>query len=334
MDIDAKLRPFYILQILKERTDEDHSLTTAQLCDILIKEFGMETHRTTIKSDVEMLQKAGIGIQATRSSQNHYSYIDREFDYAELKLLIDAVQSAKFITKSKSDRLVSKLVTLAGANKAREIKRNLVVDGRYKAENEHILFIIDVINDAINQRKKIRFQMTEYNSKKEKVLHNGGEKYVFSPYSLVWDGDFYYVVGYSDKYCNVGSHRVDRIATVPELLDDAVVPPFAGFDINKYINTMFRMYNAPRKEVELVCDNDVMDAVIDKFGVDVQVYPFDQQHFRVSAEVAVGTVFFNWVFGFGGKVRITAPEDVKERYKDCVLNAMTAVNESNEANPI
>lgn len=321
MDIDAKLRPIYLINILKERTDEDHYLTTSQLCSILKNEYGMETHRTTIKSDIEMLQQAGIGIQAVRSTQNQYNFIEREFDIAELKLLIDAVQSAKFMTKTKSDQLVAKLTALAGINKARELKRNLVIDGRYKMENEQILVIVDAINDAINQRRKIRFQKVEYNVKKERVLHHGGEQYTFSPYSLVWDGDNYYVVGYSDKYQSVGSHRVDRIYQRPEILSEAAVPAPVGFDVNKYINTMFRMYNAPRREVELVCDNGVMDAIIDRFGPDVETYACDQQNFRVITEVAVGTVFFNWVFGFGGLVKIKAPEDVKEQYKVQVLRA-------------
>lgn len=321
MDTDAKLRPIYLINILKERTDEDHYLTTSQLCAILKNEYGIETHRTTIKSDIEMLQQAGIGIQAVRSTQNQYNFIERDFDIAELKLLIDAVQSAKFMTKTKSDQLVSKLTALAGVNKARELKRNLVVDGRNKLENEQILMIVDAINDAINQRRKIRFQKVEYNVKKDRVLHHGGETYTFSPYSLVWDGDFYYVVGYSDKYQSIGSHRVDRIYQRPEILDEAAVPAPLGFDVNKYINTTFRMYNAPRREVELVCDNGVMDAIIDRFGPDVETYACDQQNFRVIAEVAVGTVFFNWIFGFNGKVKIKAPEDVKEQYKDQVFKA-------------
>ena len=184
-----------------------------------------------------------------------------------------------------------------------------------------IFYIIDTINEAINQHKKIRFRKIEYNVKKERVLHHGGEKYTFSPYSLVWDGDNYYVVGYSDKYENIGSHRVDRIAEQPEILDEPVVPPKAGFSVEKYVKTTFRMYNAPRKEVELLCDNGVMDAIIDQFGPDVHTYAGDLQNFRVIEEVAVGKVFFNWIFGFEGKVRIKAPADVKEQYRQMVENA-------------
>ncbi len=325
MDIDGKIRPLYLLKTLKERTDEDHALTTAQLCRILKEEYGIEKFRSTIKSDVEVLQKAGYSIQETRSKQNLYNYIERDFDTPEVKLLIDAVMSSKFITKSKSDQLVAKLTELAGPYKAGELKRNLIVDGRIKPENEQVYIILDAINEAINQKKKIRFQMTEYNIKKKRILHNRGEIYVFSPYSLVWDGDFYYVVGYSDKYQRVGSHRVDRIYRRPEIMDETAIPVPDGFEINEYVNTMFRMYDAERVEVELQVDNSLMDAIIDKFGTDVKTYACDQNSFRVVATVAVGTVFFNWVFGFRGKVVIRGPESVREEYENTVLDAATSI---------
>lgn len=323
MDIDAKLRPLYLLQILKERTDEDNYLTTSQLCDILKRAYGMETHRTTIKGDIEILQKAGFSVDERRSTQNQYRFIERDFDIAELKTIIDAVASAKFISEDKSDALIRKITTLAGNNKARDLKRNVVVDGRGKIENKQILYIIDAINDAINRRKKISFQKVEYNVKKERVLHHGGERYSFSPYSLVWDGDNYYVVGYSDKYESIGSHRVDRIAETPKILEESAVPAPVGFDVAKYVRTTFRMYNAPRVEVELLCDNGVMDAIVDQFGPDVQTYAGDLQNFRVIEEVAVGTVFFNWIFGFEGKVKIKGPESVKQQYREMIEKAAT-----------
>ena len=321
MDNEAKLRPLYLLQILKERTDEDNYLTTTQLCSILKQRYGMNTHRTTIKGDIEVLQKAGFSIDERRSTQNQYRYIDRDFEIAELKTIIDAIASSKFLTEEKSNNLIKKVTALAGINKARDLKRNVVVDGRGKIENKQIFYIIDTINDAINQRKKIKFRKIEYNVKKERVLHHGGETYTFSPYSLVWDGDNYYVVGYSDKYKTIGSHRVDRIAEQPEILDEAAVPQETGFSVEKYVKTTFRMYNAPRKEVELLCDNGVMDAIIDQFGPNVHTYAGDLQNFRVVEEVAVGKVFFNWIFGFEGKVRIKGPEDVKEQYRKMVENA-------------
>lgn len=325
VDNDAKLRPLYLLKTLKEQTDEDHALSTAQLCKKLKDDYGIDTFRTTLKSDIEVLQHAGFGIQATRSTQNLYNYIDRDFDIPEIKLLIDAVMSSKFITKAKSDQLVAKLTELAGKYKARELKRNMVVDGRIKLGNEQIYLIVDAINEAINAKKKIRFQKEEYNIRKERVLHNNGEIYVFSPYSLVWDGDYYYVVGYSDKYQSVGSHRVDRIYKRPEVLEEDAVPPMVGFDINTYVNTMFRMYNSDRYEVELQVDNSLMDAMIDKFGPGVMTCACDQHSFRVIETVSVGTTFYNWVFGFQGKVKILGPESVRLAYEERVREAAEAL---------
>ncbi len=321
MDTDAKLRPLYLLRILKEETDEDHALSTVQLCQMLKERYGIKTFRTTIKSDIDVLQQAGFSIQTTRSTQNLYNYIERDYDIPEIKLLIDAVMSSKFITKAKSDMLVSKLIELAGPFRSKELKRNLIVDGRIKQENEHIYLVVDAINDAINSKKKIRFQKANYNIKKERILHNSGEQYIFSPYSLVWDGDYYYVVGYSDKYHGIGSHRVDRIYKRPEIMEENATPYPPGFDINKYINTMFRMYDAPRQTVELQVDNSLMDAVIDRFGTSVTTYACDQSSFRVEATVSIGTTFYNWIFGFHGKVKIRNPENVREEYKKLVLEA-------------
>ncbi len=326
MDINGKLRPLYLLKILQERTDEEHSLTTPQLCEILKKEYGIDnTFRTTIKSDMEVLQRAGFSIQETRSKQNHYSLIHRDFEVPELKLLIDAVLSSKVISKAKADQLIEKLMKLAGPYEARKLKRNLVTDGRAKTDNEQTFLIIDAINRAINENKKIRFKKVDYSRSKRRVLHNKGEEYVFSPYSLVWDGDNYYVVGFSDKYQSVGSHRVDRIYQRPEILEENCVPKPRGFSINKYVNSMFRMYDAPRKEVQLLVDNRVMDAVIDKFGTGAQTELYDANRVLLTADIAVGTVFYNWVFGFRGMVKIKAPEEVKEEYKQLVLEAANNV---------
>ncbi len=321
MDIEAKLRPFYLLQILKERTDEEHYLTTAQICEILKQEYHLETHRTTVKSDFELLRRLDYGVCEYRSTQNQYRYIDRDFDDAELKTIIDAVASSKFISEEKSRELIQKITAQAGMHKARELKRNVTVEGRGKIDNRQIFYIIDAINDAINQKKKISFQTVEYNEEKERVLHHGGERYIFSPYSLVWNGDHYYAVGYSEKYGKISSHRVDRIAERPEILEEEAEPQPEDFDLSKYLKVNFRMFNAPLAEVELLCDKSLMDAMVDRFGPDVRTHEEDAEHFRVVEEVAVGTVFFNWIFGFEGKVRILGPENVKEEYQRKLKNA-------------
>ena len=321
MDRDDKLRVLYLLRILAERTDEDHSLTTPEICRILKEEYGIETFRTTVASDVEALQRAGFGIQTVRSKQNRYNYIDRDFDVPEVKILADAVLSSRFITKAKSAALADKILKLAGPYRAGEIKRNLVMDGRIKPENEKVFYIADAKNEAINLTRKISFQMAEYNLKKRRVHKNGGEKYIFSPYALVWDGDYYYAVGYSEKHGSIGSHRVDRIYRTPEILDEEAVAPPASFNLNRYVSTMFRMYDAARREVELLADNEIIDAVIDRFGRDAVITPRPDGRFALKTEVAAGPGFYGWVFGTCGRVTITGPEDVKKAYGRLVRKA-------------
>ncbi len=325
MDIKAKLRPFYVAKMLFERTDEEHYLTIAQIMEILEKEYGIATSRGTVGDDIKVLQEFGMEIEVEPSTQNRYYLIGRKFDLPELKTLIDATESARFITKEKSDALVKKLASLSSLNNASALTRNIDVENRIKAENEKIYYIIDALNEAINLKKKVSFQYFTYNVKKQKKLKYDGYTYVFSPYKLIWNGDYYYVVGYSEKHKGIGSFRLDRIARQPNVLDEDAVNVPKGFNLNTYLNSMFRMYNGQRKEVELICDNDVMDAIIDKFGKDVKVLANDMKSFRVIVNTAVGSVFYSWVFGFGGKVRIKSPDDVKMQYADMVKSAAGAL---------
>ena len=187
MDKDPKLRPLYLAQILYERTDEDHYLTTAELMEILEKEHGFKVHRQTIPADVAALRSFGMEIQEVMSSQKRYNLISREYDIAEIKLLIDAVESAKFITKKKSEELVAKLSKMAGRNQAEQLRRNISAEDRIKYDNESIYLIIDGINEAINAGKKISFLYFKYDVRKEPKLRNDGNPWVFSPHKLVWN---------------------------------------------------------------------------------------------------------------------------------------------------
>ena len=175
MDKDPKLRPLYLAQILYERTDEDHYLTTAELMEILEKEHGFKVHRQTIPADVAALRSFGMEIQEVMSSQKRYNLISREYDIAEIKLLIDAVESSKFITKKKSEELVAKLSKMAGRNQAEQLRRNISAEDRIKYDNESIYLIIDGINEAINAGKKISFLYFKYDVRKEPKLRNDGK---------------------------------------------------------------------------------------------------------------------------------------------------------------
>lgn len=327
MDSKNKLRQVFVLKILYEHTDENHCITIAQILQFLKDEYGIESYRKTIKEDIDLLMAAGFDIEFIKSSQNLYHIVSREFDIAELKVLIDAVVSSKFISKTKSQQLAEKLSKLAGPYMSKELVRNIDVERRVKGDNKQLLLIVDTINTAINQKKKIAFTYFTYNVRKEKKEKHNGYFYKFSPYKLVWNGDYYYVVGFSDKYNDIGSFRVDRISKNPGILDEEAVPVPKMFDINTYLNTMFRMYNSECKEVELICNNDVMDSIIDRFGEDVQVYANDMDSFRIIVNTAVNHIFYSWVFGFGGKVKIKAPSKVKEDYANMVRQAVNCLEQ-------
>lgn len=325
MESKNKIRQVFILKVLYEHTDENHSLTIAQILKILKDDYGMDSYRKTVKEDIDLLIDAGFDIEFIKSSQNQYHIISRDFDIAELKVLIDAVVSSKFISKTKSQELADKLSKLAGPYVAKELVRNIDVERRVKGENKQLLLIIDTINTAINEKKKIAFKYFTYDVRKDKKEKHNGYLYKFSPYKLVWNGDYYYVVGYSDKYNDIGSFRVDRISKVPDVLEEKAVPMPRAFDINTYLNSMFKMFGGEQIEVELVCDNSVMDSIIDRFGENVKVYANDMESFRIIVKVSVSHIFFSWIFGFGGKVKIKSPLNVKEDYAQMVKHAASCI---------
>lgn len=325
MDIKAKLRPFYVAKMLYEQTDEEHYLTIAQIIEQLENQYGISTSRGTVSDDIKVLQEFGVEIEVEQSTQKRYYLIGRRFDLPELKALIDAVESARFIPKAKSSALVDKLVLLASSFEAPKLVRNVDVENRIKADNEKIYYIMEALNDAINDNKKVSFRYYTYNRNKERIPKHDGEVYVFSPYKMIWNGDYYYAVGYSEKHGSIGSFRIDRIITTPKILLEEQHEPPDDFDLNIYLNSMFRMYNGEHKQVELICDNDLMDAVIDKFGKDVDVSAYDEKSFKVDVMTSVGNVFYSWIFGFGGRVFINSPEDVKVEYAKMVAAAAAVI---------
>ncbi len=312
----TKLRPFYIAKYLYELTDDEHTLTTTDLIKKLEADYGISTYRQTVASDIEILRSIGIDIQEYNSTQKHYSLASRTFDLPELKILIDAVLSAKFITEKKSKELVGKLSVFAGKNKAEELQRNISVENRVKKDNEQIYLIIDAIDKAITQGYKISFRYFKYDVRKEKCFHRNGEPYIISPHKLVWNGEYYYMIGIIEDG-SIRIFRVDRIEKRPEDLPFEKAQPLPeGFDWEK--TATFRMFGTDFTEVQLICANDVMDAIIDRFGMDVKTYAYDMEHFRVDVEVPVSNVFYSWVFGFGGKVWIQGPKSVKQAFNGMI----------------
>lgn len=323
---EAKPRVLCLLKLLEKYTDEDHQLTTSELSSLLEKKYGLTVHRITFKKDIEALQAMGYDIVETRSSQNKYFLGTRDFELPELKLLIDAVESSKFITSTKSRELTAKLHNLVSVHQVEKLKRNNYVVKNVKPNNEQIYYIVNAINDAINANKQISFQYYDYTGLKKKVLKNKGEIYKISPYHLVWSGDYYYVLGYSEKREKVISFRVDRIANVPSILDKENLPMLKDFDLNEFTKSVFFMYGGDRVQVNLRCENGLMKTIIDRFGEDVTTLAYDMESFRVVVDVEASPTFYGWVFGFGGRIEILGPANIKQEFEQMVVETFNKIS--------
>ena len=253
-------------------------------------------------------------IVCVKSTQNRYFVGERLFELPELKLLVDAVESSRFITAQKSERLIEKLGKLTSESHAHQLDRHIYMDGTAKPENECIYYNVDEIHNAIQKKRQITFQYYEYTPQKEKILKHNGYCYQFSPYALIWSRDCYYAVGWSEKHGKIAQFRVDRMTAVEPLEHTAVQTP--DFDPAEYVRKVFGMYPDNLCTVELLCDNEIMRSVIDRFGENVQTETVDEQHFRATVEVAPSPPFFSWVFTFSGKIRIVSPAAVLEEMRD------------------
>lgn len=300
-------------QYLHQHTDEQHPVSVT---DILAfwQQHGIQAGRKSVYTDIELLQNVGMDIVCVKSSQNKYFVGQRLFELPELKLLVDAVESSRFITEKKSTALIKKLGHLTSTAQAEQLNRRIYMGGTPKPENESIYYNVDTIHNAVQKKQQITFQYFEYTPKKEKILKHDGYKYRFSPYAMIWNRDCYYAVGWSEKHGKIAQFRVDRMTAVEPLEQAAVQTP--DFDPAEYVRKVFGMHPDDRCTAKLLCDNEVMRSVIDRFGENVRTETVDEQHFRATVEVAPSPPFFSWVFTFSGKIRIVSPAAVLEEMRD------------------
>ncbi|NCB24115.1 MAG: WYL domain-containing protein [Bacteroidia bacterium] len=315
----GKERLIELLKLLYVQTDEDHPLSTAQIVSYF-KEQNVTTDRETVKVDVAALNNCGIEIYATKGTQTKYYFSDRRFELAELKLLVDAVESSKFITAKKSGELVKKLMGLTSQANATELVRHLYTSGRIKPDNEAIFLATDVIFKALSADKQISFLYYEYTQDKSFVPRHDGEPYFFSPYAMLYNEDKYYLLGYDDCQKKLKTYRVDRMKSV-RVLDAPVIPRPEGFDPIDYTVDVFSMFDGKSKLVKLRCANKLMNYVVDRFGDDVQTTPANNSHFDATVKVSVSQTFFAWVFQFAGDMRIISPKSVKDEYRKMLETA-------------
>lgn len=313
MKNEAQVRLLVLLQYLYKETDEKHPVSAQNI----LKHWesrGIKASRKSVYKDITLLADFGIDIVCVKSTQNLYFIGSRLFELPELKLLVNAVESSRFITPKKSRLLIQKLGRLSSSAQAAQLKCPIYMDGMPKPKNEAIYYIVDLLQTAIQENKQISFQYYEYLPTKETVLKHRGYRYQFSPYALIWNRDFYYVVGWSEKHNKIAQFRVDRMTGV-ELLD---LPgrQTPGFDPTSYVQKVFGMYPDDLQMVTLLCANHLMRSVIDQFGEEVQTKTADDGHFLATVEVAPSPPFFAWVFTFAGEIRIVSPKNVLEEMRE------------------
>lgn len=318
-----KRRMILLQKLLYETTDEKHPITTFEILDFL-EEKGIVTNRKTLKADIDLMVECGMDIVTVQSKPNKYFWGARRFEQTELKLLIDAVSSSRFITQKKSQILAKKILSLTSEHGQKDLKRNIYATNRVKSKNESLLYIIDTVNEAISSKKKIAFQYIDYTPEKKKVLRNDGELYILSPYALFWNDDFYYVVGYSEKHDNISSFRADRICHVQMLAEKAAKRP-KDFSLDRYSRQIFEMYDGETVKVKLECKNHLMKYVIDRFGERVKTEIATDETFYAYPEVALSPNFYSWLFKFAGEIILISPERARKEY---IEKALAVIEES------
>lgn len=309
---ESQIRILHLFQFLYRNTDE---MNPASVADILRfwELQGICSERKQVYKDIALLQDFGVDVIRIKSTQNHYFIGNRLFELPELKLLVDAVESSRFITSKKSGDLIRKLGQLTSNTQAEQLDRHIYMDGMPKPSNEAIYYIVDTIQSSIQSNQQISFQYYEYLPTKEKVLKHQGYRYQFTPYALIWNRDHYYVVGWSEKHMKLSQFRVDRMTSV-EMMDQPG-HQLLGFEPAEYVQKVFGMYPDDLQMVTLFCENDVMRSIIDRFGEGVRTEIVDDDHFQAVVEVAPSPPFFGWIFTFAGKIRILKPDNVLEEMR-------------------
>ena len=313
---NQKLKMLYLVKILSEETDDSHALTLQEIVSRL-EAYGVNADRKTLYKDFVELENYGYEIlreQIGRTVTYHLGA--RKFELPELKLLVDAVQSSKFITEKKSRQLIKKLESMASIHEAKHLHRQVLISGRIKAMNESIYYNVDMLHEAINADRQIRFQYFQWNVSRKQELRRNGEWYRISPWCLMWDDENYYLVAYDSRDHKIKHYRVDKIIR----LSITDVPregkqEFREFDAARYTRSLFGMYGGEPITVSLEGRNQLVGVLIDRFGKDITIIPVDESHFAAHVEVVASPHFLGWIVSLGDGIRITGPKEVVERMK-------------------
>ena len=309
---NQKLKILYIWDYLQKNSHQDKPVRANELISMLDR-LGISCNRKTIYSDIAALQEFGVDIVHLPGRNGGYYVASRNFQLPELKLLIDAVQSSRFLTEKKSRELIEKLCSQCNEQDARLMRRDVYVSGRVKSMNETIYYSVDAIQEAIAQNKQITFRYFDWGLNGTRVYRQ--KSYTASPYGLCQDNENCYLLALSPRH-GITSYRVDRMSDI-ELAQEPRVPcpELAGRNLTEYANRMFQMYSGDRVSVKLRFRRELANVVIDRFGKDTMLFPDGEEHFVFTVEVAVSPLFLSWVMGFGDKAQILYPQSVVEECK-------------------
>ena len=313
---NQKFKLYRLAQIMLEKTDDEHYITMPEILSAL-EAYGVTADRKSIYNDLRDLEVLGIEVEGEPvGNRYHYHVLNRPFELPELKLLVDAIQSSKFITERKTNALIKKLEQLVSQYEAVKLQRQVYVSGRIKTMNESIYYTVDAIHNAISENKKIRFQYYQWNVKKEMELRHGGAFYHISPWGLSLDDENYYLVGYDSEADTLKHYRVDKMLHI-EMSEEKREGQehFKKLDMADYAKKSFGMFGGKEQKVKLLVQNELAGVMIDRFGKDIMMIPKDEKHFTVNVDVRVSNQFLGWVFSLGNGVKIISPDEVVEQMK-------------------
>ena len=316
---NQKLKLLYLVKYLMQHSDEEHPVSTAQIIEELAKN-NISAERKSIYDDIEALRLFGLDIIQIKGKNGGYYIGERDFELPELKLLVDSIQSSKFITQDKTYKLIKKLESLASVYDGQLLQRQVYVTNRVKSMNESIYYAVDVISDAITQNRKIRYKYFEYTVEKERRYRHGGAFYEVSPFALIWDDENYYMLAWDSDAEKMKHYRVDKMEKV-SLTDSERegTDEFKKVDMSAYTKTVFGMFGGKEQKVKLRFANHLVGAVLDRFGRDTIIIKDGDEHFTFTVNVVVSQQFLAWVFGFGTEAEIISPDEVRKEMKKQAL---------------
>ncbi len=317
---NQKLKILYILDYLQKNSHEGNPVRAAELISMLDRQHNIQCDRKTVYSDVAALIDYGVDIITKPGKNGGYYIASRNFELPELKLLIDAVLSSRYLTEKKSRELIEKLCNQCNEHDAKLMKRNILVSGRVKSMNETVYYSVDAIQEAIAENRQISFRYFDWGMDGKR--HYREKDYQISPYGLCQDHENCYLLAHSPRY-GVTSFRIDRMSHI-QILDTARIPcpELEGKALIDHANRLFQMYSGDAIDVKMRFHKDLINVVIDRFGQDTMLIPDGPEHFNFTVRVAVSPMFLSWVIGFGKKARIVYPQSVIDQCKQMCLDAL------------